>query len=125
MKIQIVLSCGLLLFASLQLAGCKAYLEALQNAQSAPKQAETPVDCPDVELLGLSDKGLLDAHVYCAKIRNKASYTKSVTVEWVDMYGQTKNSSFNVPAGQIIEGRLSANNGIERKPQNLRISACY
>jgi hypothetical protein len=114
-----------MLLVVLQLTGCKTMVRGMLNAQEASKQEQTTVNCPEVELIGLSETGLLDAHFYCAKVRNKASYTKNVTIEWVDMYGQKKQNSFNVPAGQMIDGRLTANSGNERKPQNLRIAACY
>ena len=119
-------------FISLNMTGCKTFHNAWQAALSAPKQIPNdspppPVSCPDVELIGLASSytAPLDLTIWTAQIRNKAPYTKNITVEWLDMYGQKQHAAFNVAAGQMIYGNIARTTGSERAPQDLRISACY
>jgi hypothetical protein len=119
-------------FLSLNLAGCEALHNAWVAAQSAPKYIPNdspppPVNCPDVELIGLASSytAPLDLTIWTAQIRNKASYTKNITVAWVDMYGQTQSAAFNIQAGQMIYGNIAKTTGNQRAPQDLHITACY
>ena len=119
----------LMVCVSINLSGCKAFLQSLASTQVAPHQQAVPeasVSCPDVELMGLSGSNTVPGvHLYFAKIRNKAPYTKNVTIEWVDFHGQKQRTASNVPSGQMIDLRLTASGDNDREPHDLRIAACY
>jgi hypothetical protein len=99
--------------------------DSLKVDPATQQQPPQVVNCPDVELLGLSSNNMLTAYNYFAQIRNKAAYTKNVTVEWLDMYGQRQRAATNIQAGQMTYLKLCTIEANERKPQDLTIVACY
>ncbi|MBK6566905.1 MAG: hypothetical protein IPG18_17315 [Saprospiraceae bacterium] len=94
--------------------------------KSTIKQNDSPTGCEDVDFLGaykISGHGAIpDIHV--ATIRNRATYMKTVHVEWQDEYGRTKKSTFDIKAGDKIDGRLSVSAPEVRPPLNVRITSC-
>jgi hypothetical protein len=94
------------------------------------KPAAAPVSqdpCAGIELMGLYTEDMrpvLPLIIYLAKIRNGTSMARIVTLQWLDMYGQTMESTVQVGAGQIATLQLSRNSPVDRRPINLRISSC-
>lgn len=110
----------------LAVSGCKPFLDAFLGPAPASQASTTDASCPDVEFLGLfSIESVPGAKTYVAKIRNKAPYTKNVTIQYLDMYGQTQKAAFDVGPGAMIEGKLTTTRTMDRRPQNVRIASCY
>ena len=61
-----------------------------------------------------------NVHVYVATIRDRATYTKEVDIEWVKN-GEAARGTFNVGAGQKINAQLDLN---DHPPANVRMTAC-
>ena len=95
-----------------------------QNAPTATQNSKPP-GCEDVDFIGafkISGHGIIpDIHV--ATIRNRATYTKAVQIEWIDEYGRAQKAAFDVKAGEKIDGRLGVSvPGVQ--PRNVRMTSC-
>lgn len=89
-------------------------------------QNSKPPGCEDVDFLGafkISGDGVIN-DIYVATIRNRAAYTKTVHIEWIDGYGKTKKAAFDVKAGEKIDGRLGLSTPGVRPPTNVRMTSC-
>jgi len=89
-------------------------------------QNSKPPGCEDIDFLGafkISGDGVIN-DIYVATIRNRAAYTKTVHIEWIDGYGKTKKAAFDVKAGEKIDGRLGLSTPGVRPPTNVRMTSC-
>ncbi len=99
--------------------------EIAEKANSKEHVNEPPAGCSDLELMGSFSTGVLDVKIFYARIRNKATYSKNVTIEYMNLYGKRVQISYDVKAGEIKECELTTISGTERAPLNIRIAACY
>lgn len=106
---------------------CISSCDVLLAPATTPSYTQgPPPSCTDVEFLGLfSRDGGIGIKIYTAKIRNKSSYTKNVNIAFEDMYGQTQKKSFDVKAGEMIDGELTIVKSTDRRPVNVRMTSCY
>lgn len=104
--------------------GCKSMFEQLLAPQPIQATDHSPT-CSDIEILGLySQPWAGDKTQYLAKLRNKGSIERNVTVEYIDMYGATKTCVFEIKAGEIINGQLAVQAPYQRRPRSLKLANC-
>lgn len=94
---------------------------------AAPIAKVPPNPCADIELMGLLKEDMRPVSpliIYIAQARNASSMARMVRLEWLDMYGQAMQSTFQIGGGQIAKVQLAAQQPFQREPVNLRIASC-
>lgn len=117
---------------TLALTACSFMADTFLAPAATPEQLQADQErvaneCRDIELMGLFNvdmRPMSPLIVYQAKIRNNTQVARIVTLQWLDMYGQGMQSTVQVGGGQIATVELSRNTPSDRRPIDLRLSAC-
>lgn len=89
-------------------------------------QSKNSISCEDIDFIGafsISGQGIIN-DIYVATIRNRANYTKTVHLEWIDGYGNIKTASFDIKSGDKVDCRLGISTPGVRAPSNVQIAGC-
>jgi hypothetical protein len=105
----------------------KSAADGTVTATQQTAAADPPNPCADLEMMGLYKVDMRPASpliVYQAKVRNKTSIMRIVTVGWQDYYGEEKQASGQIAAGDIATFNLGPQQPRDRQPINLRVKGC-
>jgi hypothetical protein len=108
-------------------AAPKTARDGTVSANQQTASHEPPNPCAGLEMMGLYKVDMRPASpliVYQAKVRNRTSVMRIVTIGWQDYYGVEKQASGQIAAGDIATFNLGPQEPRDRQPINLRVKTC-